>query len=223
MENQTESTENIELTPAQKMELAIVKARKAKDKTKQSAMFKLIDNEDYINYKATILEEEEEIARLTVIMEQLSTLKPIIAEDGSKYAVHCFPVAEYVFGPIVSRVLGIIKVVGAMFTEDRQIKFSAMTDVPYLEAVKANEAIGSPAYYSKGTLAPTIPSKQELVEVAITAVLVDLKIDIKYLEKFNKANLNKWFTLAEEKANKQYNEFQQMEQIDSTNKFVLED
>jgi len=150
-------------------------------------------------------------------------MKPIVTQDGSKYAVHCFPVAEYVFGPVMSRVLGIVTASSAMFTDDRQMMFKVVTEVPYLEVSKAREAIGSPAYYSKGTLAPAIPGNGDLVETAITAVLVGLDVDLDYVNKLNKVNINKWFTIAEDKANKQFAEFQQMEQIDSTNKFVLED
>ena len=215
--------ENPELTVEQKMELAIAKVKENRKKAKDAAKLKLLDNEDYIVYKASVLDEEEQVAKLNKVMEQLNAMKAIVTQDGTKYAVHCYPVAEYVFGPVMSRVLGIVTASSAMFTDDRQMMFKVVTEVPYLEVSKARESIGSPAYYSKGTLAPAILGNGDLVKTAITAVLVGLDVDLDYVNKLDKANINKWFKIAEDKANKQFAEFQQMEQIDSTNKFVLED
>ena len=215
--------ENPEMTAEQKMELAIAKVKEARKKAKDAAKLKLLEDEDYIGYKASIADKEEQIASLNKIMEQLNAMKAIVTQDGTKYAVHCYPVAEYVFGPIMSRVLGIITASSAMFTDERQVVFKIITNVPYLEVNKAREAIGSPAYYSKGTLSPAIPGNSESINTTITAVLIGLDVDLDYVNKLNKANINKWFTSAEDKANKQFAEFQQMEQIDSTNKFVLED
>ena len=211
------------MTAEQKMELAISKAKEQRKQAKDAAKLKLLEDEDYIGYKASIADEEEQVASLNKIMEQLNAMKPIVTQDGTKYGVHCFPVSEYIFGPVMSRVLGIITASSAMFTDDRQVAFEALTGVSYLEVSKAREAIGSPAYYSKGTLSPAIPGNSDLIDTTITAVLISLDVDLDYKNKLNKANIDKWFRLAEEKANKQFAEFQQMEQIDSTNKFVLED
>ena len=223
IKQRTKFMENQELTIEQKMELAISKAKEQRKQAKDLAKLKLLEDEDYIGYKANIAEEAEEVTKLTNIMEQLNAMKAIVTQDGTKYAVHCYPVAEYVFGPVMSRVLGIITASSAMFTDDRQVVFKIITNMPYLEVSKAREAIGSPAYYSKGTLSPAILGNSELIDTTITAVLVGLDIDLDYKNKLNKTNLNKWFTIAEDKADKQFAEFQQMEQIDSTNKFVLED
>lgn len=212
-----------ELTVEQKMELAIGKAQEARKRIKNEARLKLLDNADYVEYKASILDEVEQVTHLTAIADALNQMKPIITNDGSKYAVHCYPVAEYVFGPVMSRVVGIITASSAMFTDERQVEFQAITGLSHLEASKARDAIGSPAYYSKGQLAPTIPGNGSDMSIVITAICDSLGIDIDYASKVNPSTINRWFSVAETKANKQFSEFQQMDAIDSTNKFVLED
>lgn len=212
-----------ELTVEQQMELAISKAKEQRKRNKDEKRLELLNNANYVDYKASILDEVEQVTKLTAIADTLNQMKPIITNDGSKYAVHCYPVAEYAFGPVMARVLGIITASSAMFTDERQVEFQAITGVSYLEASKARDAIGSPAYYSKGQLAPTIPGNREDLSIVMTAICESLGIDIDYASKVNQSTISKWFSAAEAKANKQFAEFQQMDAIDSTNKFVLED
>lgn len=214
-----------ELTVEQKMELAIAKAKELRKQARDDAKLKLLDNADYVNYKASVLDEVEQVNHLTTIMDQLNQMKPIVTNDGSKYGVHCYPVAEYAFGPVMSRVIGIITASSAMFTDERQIEFQAITGLSHLEASKARDAIGSPAYYSKGQLVPTIPGggSDDILSTIITAVNDSLGVDIEYANRVNYSAIDRWFSVAEAKAEKQFAEFQQMDLIDSTNKFVLED
>lgn len=212
-----------ELTVEQQMELAISKAKEQRKRNKDEKRLELLNNANYVDYKASILDEVEQVTKLTAIADTLNQMKPIITNDGSKYAVHCYPVAEYVFGPVMSRVLGIITASSAMFTDERQIEFQAITGISHLEASKARDAIGSPAYYSKGQLAPAIPGNGNNLSIVMTAICDSLDIDMDYATIVNQSTINRWFSVAEAKANKQFAEFQQMDAIDSTNKFVLED
>lgn len=212
-----------ELTVEQQMELAISKAKEQRKRNKDEKRLELLNNANYVDYKASILDEVEQVTKLTAIADTLNQMKPIITNDGSKYAVHCYPVAEYVFGPVMSRVLGIITASSAMFTDERQVEFQAITGISHLEASKARDAIGSPAYYSKGQLAPAIPGNGNNLSIVMAAICDSLGIDIDYATIVNQSTINRWFSVAEAKANKQFNEFQQMDAIDSTNKFVLED
>lgn len=212
-----------ELTVEQQMELAISKAKEQRKRNKDEKRLELLNNANYVDYKASILDEVEQVTKLTAIADTLNQMKPIITNDGSKYAVHCYPVAEYVFGPVMSRVLGIITASSAMFTDERQVEFQAITGISHLEASKARDAIGSPAYYSKGQLAPTIPGNGSNLSIVMAAICDSLDIDMDYATIVNQSTINRWFSVAEAKANKQFAEFQQMDAIDSTNKFVLED
>ena len=213
----------MELTFEQKRAAVLAKAQADRDNNRDAKRLALLDNAEYVNYQVQLIEQIELVTNLTAIADALNQMKPIITNDGSKYAVHCYPVAEYVFGPVMSRVLGIITASSAMFTDERQVEFQAITGVSHLEASKARDAIGSPAYYSKGQLAPAIPGNGNNLSIVMAAICDSLDIDIDYATVVNQSTINRWFSVAEAKANKQFAEFQQMDAIDSSNKFVLED
>lgn len=212
-----------DLTVEQQMAAAIATARESRKKIKDEARLALLTNGSYVEYMATVEEEAEQIATLTALMDQLNSMKPIVTNDGSKYGINIYPVAEYVFGPVMSRVIGIITGSSAMFTDERQTEFLALTKMPYLLASKAREAIGSPAYYSKGVLATAIAGNGDSVETALTAVCEALGVDNAYVKKANQQALERWFKVAQDKAVKQYEEFRKVDVVDGANAFVLKD
>ena len=213
----------VELTVEQKMAMAIAKAKEARKKDRDTAKLTLLENGNYATYLATVEDEAEQVTMLTAIMDQLNQIKPIETNDGSKYSVNIFPVAEYAFGPVMSRVIGIVAGSSAMFTDERQAEFKAITGMTHLLASKARDAIGSPAYYSKGILANAIPGDGTSITTALTAVCDVLGIDLDYVNKVNQTTINRWFKVAQDKAEKQYAEFKKIEVIDSANCFILED
>ena len=213
----------MELTFEQKRKAVLAIAQADRDNNRDAKRLALLDNAEYVNYQVQLIEQIELVTKLTAIADTLNQIKPIITNDGSKYAVHCYPVAEYVFGPVMSRVLGIITASSAMFTDERQVEFQAITGISHLEASKARDAIGSPAYYSKGQLAPAIPGNGSNLSIVMAAICDSLDIDMDYATIVNQSTINRWLSVAEAKANKQFAEFQQMDAIDSINKFVLED
>lgn len=219
----TNQETTVELTVEQKMALAIAKAKEARKKDRDTAKLALLENGTYATYLATVEDEAEQVTMLTAIMEQLNQIKPIETNDGSKYSVNIFPVAEYAFGPVMSRVIGIVAGSSAMFTDERQAEFKAITKMTHLLASKARDAIGSPAYYSKGILANAIPGDGTSITTALTAVCDVLGIDLEYVNKVNQTTINRWFKVAQDKAEKQYAEFKKIEVIDSANCFILED
>ena len=216
--------EKVELTVEQKMALAISQAKENRKKAKDEAKLALINNGKYVDYLASIEDEEDQIKHLQAIMDQLNGMKAIVATDGTNYKVNIYPVAEYAFGPVMSRVLGIITGSSAMFTDDRQAEFEAITNVSYLAVSNARNALGSPAYYSKGVFAPAIEFGQEdEIKTAVTAVCDSLDIDIDYVSRVNTATLSRWFNTAEAKAKKQFDAYLKVEVVDSENNFTLED
>ena len=216
--------EKVELTVEQKMALAISQAKENRKKAKDEAKLALINNGRYVDYLASIEDEEDQIKHLQAIIDQLNGMKAIVATDGTNYKVNIYPVAEYAFGPVMSRVLGIITGSSAMFTDDRQAEFEAITNVSYLAVSNARNALGSPAYYSKGVFAPAIEFGQEdEIKTAVTAVCDSLDIDINYVSRVNTATLSRWFNTAEAKAKKQFDAYQKVEIVDSENNFTIED
>ena len=216
----TEST----LTPEQKMELAIARAKENRKRVRDEARAELANNSNYVGYLAFVQYEDEQITSLQAVMDRLNGMKAIQVNDGTKYNVNIYPVAEYVFGPVMSRVLGIVTGSSAMFTDERQAEFEAITGTSFLAISTARNLIGSPAYYSKGVLTPEMPPMDiESINIALTAVCDSLNIDIEYANKVTKASLERWFSVARAKAEKQFEAFERVEKVDSENNFTLED
>ena len=213
-----------ELTAESAMQVAIAKAKLKRQRIKDQAKLDLINNEKYVDYLASIADEETQISKLQAVIDQLNGMKAIVANDGTNYKVNIYPVAEYAFGPVMSRVLGIITGSSAMFTDDRQSEFEAITNTSYLAVSNARNLLGSPAYYSKGVFAPSIEFGQEdEIKTAVTAVCDSLGIDLSYVNRVNTATLSRWFNTAEAKAKKQFEAYQKVELVDSENNFTLED
>ncbi len=218
-----QTTENT-LTPEQKMELAIARAKENRKRIRDEAKAELANNSKYVEYLAYVQDEEEQITSLQVVMDKLNGMKAIQVNDGTKYNVNIYPVAEYVFGPIMSRVIGIVSGSSAMFTDERQAEFEAITGTSFLAVSTARNLIGSPAYYSKGVLTPEMPPMDiESIFIALTAVCNSLNIDITYVNKVTKASLERWFSVTRAKAEKQFEAFERVEKVDSENNFTLED
>ena len=218
-----QTTENT-LTPEQKMELAIARAKENRKRVRDEARAELANNSNYVSYLAYVQYEEELITSLQAVMDELNGMKAIQTNDGTKYNVNIYPVAEYVFGPVMSRVLGIVTGSSAMFTDERQAEFEAITGTSFLAISTARNLVGSPAYYSKGVLTPEMPPMDiESISIALTAVCDSLNIDIEYANKVTKASLERWFSVARAKAEKQFEAFERVEKVDSENNFTLED
>ena len=211
------------LTADQQMELAIAKAKELRKQARDESKLALINNSNYVGYLASIEDEQDTIKQLTGIMDAVNKMKPIVTTDGTKYSVNCYPVRENIFGPVASRVLGLITSSSAMFTDERQAEFQALTGVSHLVFTKAKDAIGSPAYFSKGIYADAFESNNECKESAVLAVLQGLNIDIAYADKLSDANITKWFNLSEAKAREQQAEYSKLVILDNSQSFTLED
>ena len=211
------------LTADQQMELAIAKAKELRKQARDESKLALINNSNYVGYLASIEDEQDTIKKLTGVMDAVNKMKPIVTTDGTKYSVNCYPVRENIFGPVASRVLGLITSSSAMFTDERQAEFQALTGVSHLVFTKAKDAIGSPAYFSKGVYADAFESNNECRESAVLAVLQGLNIDIAYADKLSDANITKWFNLSEAKAREQQAEYSKLVILDNSQSFTLED
>lgn len=211
------------LTADQQMELAIAKAKELRKQARDESKLALINNSNYVGYLASIEDEQDTIKQLTGVMDAVNKMKPIVTTDGTKYSVNCYPVRENIFGPVASRVLGLITSSSAMFTDERQAEFQALTGVSHLVFTKTKDAIGSPAYFSKGVYADAFEGNNECRESAVLAVLQGLNIDIAYADKLSDTNITKWFQLSEAKAREQQAEYSKLVILDNSQSFTLED
>ena len=211
------------LTADQQMGLAIAKAKELRKQARDESKLALINNSNYVGYLASIEDEQDTIKQLTGVMDAVNKMKPIVTTDGTKYSVNCYPVRENIFGPVASRILGLITSSSAMFTDERQTEFQALTGVSHLVFTKAKDAIGSPAYFSKGVYAEAIAGNEEDIKSAVLAVLQGLNIDIAYADKLSDTNITKWFNLSEAKAREQQAEYNKLAVLDNSQSFTLED
>lgn len=211
------------LTADQQMELAIAKAKELRKQARDESKLALINNSNYVGYLASIEDEQDTIKQLTGVMDAVNKMKQIVTTDGTKYSVNCYPVRENLFGPVASRVLGLITSSSAMFTDERQAEFQALTGVSHLVFTKAKDAIGSPAYFSKGIYTSFVDGNEEDIKSAVLAVLQGLNIDIAYADKLSDANITKWFQLSEAKAREQQAEYSKLVILDNSQSFTLED
>ena len=211
------------LTADQQMELAIAKAKELRKQARDESKLALINNSNYVGYLASIEDEQDTIKQLTGVMDAVNKMKPIVTTDGTKYSVNCYPVRENIFGPVASRVLGLITSSSAMFTDERQAEFQALTGVNHLVFTKAKDAIGSPAYFSKGIYASFVDGNEEDIKSAVLAVLQGLNIDIAYADKLSDVNITKWFNISEAKAREQQAEYSKLVILDNSQSFTLED
>lgn len=199
--------------------IAEVKATQAAELAKQSDT--LASNDTFINYMAGVEVEQDIITSLDNIMTTVNAIPTITTQDGNKYKVNCFSVAEQHFGPVMARVLGLVNIAGAMFTDERKQAFTRITNVSHLVFTNAKEAIGSPAYFSKGTLTPATNGTGS-AEAPLTAILLTLGVPLGYLAKVNSTSIKAYFTTELNKARLKDEAFGKAAQLDDT-EFTLED
>lgn len=149
----------------------------AKQTSKAAKDEVLANNETYVDYLVDKKIESNNVVHLDAVINQINSMKAIVAQDGTKFTVHCYPIAESIFGAVGSRLLAIAQIAGAMFTSERQEEFTALTGIDYLIALDAYHKLGRPAYFSKQmTLVDELPF-QEGYDIPLMAIAASLGLD----------------------------------------------
>ncbi len=190
---------------------------------RQAQATSLEENESYLTYELGIESEAADNAKLQTLMASINGIDTIVTTEGDKYRVNCFSLPEYIFGSTMAKVLGIVNTASAMFTDERQQEFSAILGIPYLAMLKANHALGAPAYFSKGEVHPQRDYNLTELKFALTYVYVRLELDVSQVEQITAAKLDKWFSNGELKAYSKLEELSKSQLLDSTSKFTIED
>lgn len=180
----------------------------------------LASNQKYINYVLDLEDEAQAVTKLDQIIKKVNTIETIVTNDGSKYAVNCYSLPEYIFGPIASRLLALIHIAPSMFTDIRKVEFSAITGIDHLAFNKAATALGTPAYYNKGIVVEAKPSDLEELNLAITYICTELAIPITTI---TQDQLTRWFLQAELKAETKMEAMTKAELLDMNSEFTIED
>lgn len=218
--SEEKSTKGKEMTALEKKiaerMLAKEKARTAKDEV-------LANNESYVDYLVDKKIESNNVMHLDAIINQINSMKAIVAQDGTKYAIHCYPIAESIFGAVGSRLLAIATISGAMFTSERQAEFTALTGVDYLIGLDAYHKLGRPAYFSKQmTLVDELPF-QEGYDIPLMAIAASLGLDADEAKLITDDKLANFFSASKKKAEQKLEEYSRTRETAEDSEFTMED
>lgn len=218
--SEEKSTKGKEMTALEKKiaerMLAKEKARTAKDEV-------LANNESYVDYLVDKKIESNNVVHLDAIINQINSMKAIVAQDGTKYAVHCYPIAESIFGAVGSRLLAIATISGAMFTSERQAEFTALTGVDYLIGLDAYHKLGRPAYFSKQMTLVDEINFQKGYDIPLMAIAASLGLDADEAKLITDDKLANFFSASKKKAEQKLEEYNRTKETAEDSEFTMED
>lgn len=218
--SEEKSTKGKEMTALEKKiaerMLAKEKARTAKDEV-------LANNESYVDYLVDKKIESNNVVHLDAIINQINSMKAIVAQDGTKYAIHCYPIAESIFGAVGSRLLAIATISGAMFTSERQAEFTALTGVDYLIGLDAYHKLGRPAYFSKQMTLVDEINFQEGYDIPLMAIAASLGLDADEAKLITDDKLANFFSASKKKAEQKLEEYNRTRETAEDSEFTMED
>lgn len=218
--SKVKSTKGKEMTALEKK---IAERMLAKQTAKAAKDEVLANNETYVDYLVDKKIESNNVVHLDAVINQINSMKAIVAQDGTKYAIHCYPVAENIFGAIASRLLAIATISGAMFTSERQAEFTALTGVDYLIGLDAYHKLGRPAYFSKQmTLVDELPF-QEGYQTPLMAIAASLGLDADEAKLITDEKLKALFSASKEKAEQKLEEYNRTQINAEDSAFTMED
>lgn len=218
--SEEKSTKGKEMTALEKK---IAERMLAKEKAKAAKDEVLANNESYVDYLVDKKIENNNVVLLDAIINQINSMKAIVAQDGTKYAIHCYPVAESIFGAVGSRLLAIATISGAMFTSERQAEFTALTGVDYLIGLDAYHKLGRPAYFSKQMTLVDEINFQKGYDIPLMAIAASLGLDADEAKLITDDKLANFFSASKKKAEQKLEEYNRTRETAEDSEFTMED
>lgn len=218
--SEEKSTKGKEMTALEKK---IAERMLAKEKAKAAKDEVLANNETYVDYLVDKKIENNNVVLLDAIINQINSMKAIVAQDGTKYAIHCYPVAESIFGAVGSRLLAIATISGAMFTSERQAEFTALTGVDYLIGLDAYHKLGRPAYFSKQMTLVDEINFQKGYDIPLMAIAASLGLDADEAKLITDDKLANFFSASKKKAEQKLEEYNRTRETAEDSEFTMED
>lgn len=218
--SEEKSTKGKEMTALEKK---IAERMLAKEKAKAAKDEVLANNESYVDYLVDKKIESNNVVLLDAIINQINSMKAIVAQDGTKYAIHCYPVAESIFGAVGSRLLAIATISGAMFTSERQAEFTALTGVDYLIGLDAYHKLGRPAYFSKQMTLVDEINFQKGYDIPLMAIAASLGLDADEAKLITDDKLANFFSASKKKAEQKLEEYNRTRETAEDSEFTMED
>lgn len=218
--SEEKSTKGKEMTALEKK---IAERMLAKEKAKAAKDEVLANNESYVDYLVDKKIENNNVMHLDAIINQINSMKAIVAQDGTKYAIHCYPIAESIFGAVGSRLLAIATISGAMFTSERQAEFTALTGVDYLIGLDAYHKLGRPAYFSKQMTLVDEINFQKGYDIPLMAIAASLGLDADEAKLITDDKLANFFSASKKKAEQKLEEYNRTRETAEDSEFTMED
>lgn len=218
--SEEKSTKGKEMTALEKK---IAERMLAKQTAKAAKDEVLANNESYVDYLVDKKIESNNVVLLDAIINQINSMKAIVAQDGTKYAIHCYPIAESIFGALGSRLLAIATISGAMFTSERQAEFTALTGVDYLIGLDAYHKLGRPAYFSKQMTLVDEINFQEGYDIPLMAIAASLGLDADEAKLITDDKLANFFSASKKKAEQKLEEYNRTRETAEDSEFTMED
>lgn len=218
--SKTKSTKGKEMTALEKK---IAERMLAKQTAKAAKDEVLANNETYVDYLVDKKIESNNVVLLDAIINQINSMKAIVAQDGTKYAIHCYPIAESIFGAVGSRLLAIATISGAMFTSERQAEFTALTGVDYLIGLDAYHKLGRPAYFSKQMTLIDEINFQKGYDIPLMAIAASLGLDADEAKLITDDKLASFFSASKKKAEQKLEEYNRTKETAEDSEFTMED
>ena len=218
--SKNKSTKGKEMTALEKK---IAERMLAKQTAKAAKDEVLANNDVYVDYLTDKKIESNNVMHLDAIINQINSMKAIVAQDGTKYAIHCYPVAENIFGAVGARLLAIATISGAMFTNERQEEFTALTGVDYLIGLDAYHKLGRPAYFSKQmVLVDELPFQQGY-DIPLMAIASALGLDTDEAKLITDDKLANFFSASKKKAEQKLEEYSRTRETAEDSEFTMDD
>ena len=205
------------------LEKKIAERMLAKQTAKAAKDEVLANNETYVDYLVDKKIESNNVVHLDAVINQINSMKAIVAQDGTKYAIHCYPVAENIFGAVGARLLAIATISGAMFTSERQAEFTALTGVDYLIGLDAYHKLGRPAYFSKQMVLVDELPFQEGYQTPLMAIAASLGLDADEAKLITDEKLKALFSASKKKAEQKLEEYSRTRETAEDSEFTMED
>ena len=205
------------------LEKKIAERMAAKQTAKAAKDEVLANNETYVDYLVDKKIESNNVVHLDAVINQINSMKAIVAKDGTKYAIHCYPVAENIFGAVGARLLAIATISGAMFTSERQAEFTALTGVDYLIGLDAYHKLGRPAYFSKQMVLVDELPFQEGYQTPLMAIAASLGLDADEAKLITDEKLKALFSASKKKAEQKLEEYSRTRETAEDSEFTMED
>ena len=190
----------------EKLQAKIQEAQAQSDELYTKDLEALLDNPNFIEAQRKIEAKSSELRRLNAIINQLNSIQPFVANDGSKYSITVYPISF--FGKGLGEILGIIASSRSAFTDDLMLQYQAITGIDMIELAEAESALGRPAYCQKdGTVVEAVPG--DLSRLRDILLSIAIKLDMKTIEfnQLTKDRFDLWYVRAELAANKKAADF----------------